>query len=187
MKRLITFAALAVALVAPGGQSPAEATGHADDALRFLDEAVALQRESRHPRGLSSSLIAIGRVHEGAGRTQEARGAFSEAVQIGRALGLAGPLVLGLVHLAGLTGGDYTQAKETLAAHNERLGHAERVEAHFLLWKATQQRAHLEEAHRLLLNLRDATPKAHRDTLFTAVPLRRDILAAWKDTRATQG
>ena len=29
MKRLITVAALAVALVAPGGPSPAEATGHA--------------------------------------------------------------------------------------------------------------------------------------------------------------
>src|SRR5207253_11030124 len=97
------------------------------------------------------------------------------------------PLHDALPIFAAMPGGELSAARETLLENESRLGHAERVEAHFLLWKATDDRHHLEEAHRLLLGLRDATPKAHRDTLFTAVPLRREILAAWKDTRATQG
>jgi tetratricopeptide (TPR) repeat protein len=163
----------------------ADALGREDDALRSLEEAAELQRESGHPRGLAYSLLALGRLHAAAGRFDAARHAFAEAYELGRALGLPGPLAVGSAQLAALPGGEPKAAAEALVEHEDRLGHAERLECRWLLHRATKERRHLEEAHRLLLDLRDATPKAHRDSLFTGVALRRDVLAAWKELRAS--
>ncbi len=55
------------------------------------------------------------------------------------------------------------------------------MEARFLLFKATRDATHLEEAHRLLTHLRDHAPEEYRETMITNVPLHRDIAAAWKE------
>jgi hypothetical protein len=163
-----------------------ELEGKADDAERLLEEAVALQRESGHRRGLAYSLLALGRLLSARGRPDPAREALESSRVLARMMGLAGPQALAAVHLSLLPGGEPSDAKATVATHEERLAVTERLEARFLLWKGTRERAHLEEAHRLLLVLRDATPKNLRDTMFQGSPLRRDVLAAWRDTRATQ-
>ena len=60
---------------------------------------------------------------------------------------------------------------------------AERLctECRFLLFRATHDPAHPEEAHRLLCHLRDHTPQEHRETMIENVPLHRDIMAAWEE------
>jgi tetratricopeptide (TPR) repeat protein len=164
----------------------ADLEGRADDAERLLEAVVALQRESGHRRGLAYSLLALGRLLASRGRVDPAREALEGARVLARMMGLAGPQALAAVHLALLPGGDVADAKATVAAHEERLTHAERLEARFLLFRATRERAHLEEAHRLLLVLRDGTPRNLRDAMYGGSPLRREVLAAWKETRATQ-
>jgi len=55
------------------------------------------------------------------------------------------------------------------------------MEARFLLWRATDDPAHLAEAHRLLRHLRDHAPEEYRETMIENVPLHRDIMAAWEE------
>ena len=56
-----------------------------------------------------------------------------------------------------------------------------RTDIRFLAWKATCDAAHLEEANRLLCDLRDHAPEEYRETMIENVPLHRDILAAGKE------
>jgi hypothetical protein len=56
-----------------------------------------------------------------------------------------------------------------------------KTQARFLLWKATDDTTHLEEAHRLLCHLRDHAPEEYRETMIENVPLHRDIMAAWRE------
>ena len=69
---------------------------------------------------------------------------------------------------------------EIIATHDSRLSIDVRMEARFLLWKATGNRALLQEAHRLLVTLRDHMPPEYRETMIVNVPLHRDIQAAWE-------
>ena len=59
----------------------------------------------------------------------------------------------------------------------------EKMEARFLLFKATKDAAQLEEAHRLLTYLSDHAPEEYRETMIKNVPLHRDIASAWKEHR----
>jgi hypothetical protein len=55
------------------------------------------------------------------------------------------------------------------------------MQARFNLWRATGDRAHLAEAHRLLVALRDNAPEDCLATVMTALPLHREIAAAAKE------
>ena len=61
------------------------------------------------------------------------------------------------------------------------------MEARFCLFKATDDVAHLEGAHDLLLELRDHAPERHRDTMIENVPLHRAIKKAWDQRRGQLG
>ena len=67
---------------------------------------------------------------------------------------------------------------ETFDRHRDRLGHVARMEALFLLWRATGERPHLEEARRLLDHLVDHAPEECREAMLANVPLHREIAAA---------
>ena len=54
------------------------------------------------------------------------------------------------------------------------------MQAHFLLWKATGDTGDLEEAYRLLEELRQRAPAASRDTILRQVPSHRDIQSEWQ-------
>ncbi len=77
--------------------------------------------------------------------------------------------------------GDSAAALEEFGEHETRVGHAEKMKARFLLFKAMRDAAHLEEAHRLLTYLRDHAPEEYRETMIANVPLHRDIMAAWEE------
>jgi hypothetical protein len=72
----------------------------------------------------------------------------------------------------------------TFEEHERRLGHDTKTEARFLLFKATQEPAHLEEAWKLLCFARDHAPEEYRESMIANVPLHRDIAAAWEERSA---
>jgi hypothetical protein len=57
--------------------------------------------------------------------------------------------------LAMLPGGDPASAITALEEHEPRLGHGEKMQARFLLFRAMNGSAQREKAHRLLCHLRD--------------------------------
>jgi hypothetical protein len=61
------------------------------------------------------------------------------------------------------------------------------MEAHFCLWKATGDRAHLAGAHDLLHELREHAPHQDRDSMLDRVPLHRSIREAQAGERAVLG
>ncbi|MHC4934146.1 MAG: tetratricopeptide repeat protein, partial [Planctomycetota bacterium] len=76
-----------------------------------------------------------------------------------------------------------TDALARFEEHEERCHHILRMETRHLLWEATDDPAHLDEAHRLLCHLRDHAPEEYRETMIENVPLHRDIMASWEEHR----
>ncbi len=83
--------------------------------------------------------------------------------------------------LALLPDGDAAAAKSVFEEFENRLEYTEKLEALHCLWQATEDRTHLEEAHRLLMDAREHAPAEYRDTMLQNVPLNRDIMKAWEE------
>ncbi len=60
------------------------------------------------------------------------------------------------------------------------MGMADAMEARFLLFRATGDPAHLAEANRKLVFLRDHAGEEYQTSILENVPLHRDIAAAWE-------
>jgi hypothetical protein len=88
---------------------------------------------------------------------------------------------LAACHLALLPDGDAAAAKSVFEEFENRLGHTGRLEALHCLWQATKDRAHLEKAHRRLMDAREHASEKYRDTMIENVPLHRDIMKAWEE------
>ncbi len=82
--------------------------------------------------------------------------------------------------LALLPAGDAAAAKSVFEEFEDRLEHADKLEALHCLWQATRDRAHLEQAHRLLMDAREHASEEYRDSMIENVPLNRDIMKAWE-------
>jgi len=80
-----------------------------------------------------------------------------------------------------LPGGDIEAALAALAEYGERAAHDTNMDACFRLWELTKDQTHLEEAHRLLMFMRDHAPADCRDSMIENVPLHRDIMKAWEE------
>jgi hypothetical protein len=85
------------------------------------------------------------------------------------------------VYRARLPGGDKDAALAALAEHQELAEHGAKMDARFRLWELTEDKAHLEEAHRLLCYALDHSPEEHRTSMTENVPLHRDIMQAWEE------
>ena len=66
-----------------------------------------------------------------------------------------------------------------LAAHSLGRGHDDRMQACFLLWKATDDRVHLDEAKRLLDESLANVPEEYHEAMLTNLRVNRAIMAAW--------
>ena len=55
------------------------------------------------------------------------------------------------------------------------------MDPRFLLWKATHDLTHLEEAKRLLDYLVEHAPAEYRESMLKNVRLHREIMEAWKE------
>ncbi len=140
-----------------------------------------MRRELGDRAEMASTLVSLGALLARVGRLDEATTHLSEAEEIAREVGAHGPLVLATCQRALLPDGDAAAATDALAAHEGRLGHGDRMQARFLLWRATSDPAQLAEAHRLLEFARDHAPEEYRETILENVPLHRDIVAAWEE------
>jgi hypothetical protein len=75
-------------------------------------------------------------------------------------------------------------APAAFAETEGQLGHTGTMTARFGLWQLTQDKAHLEDAHRRLCFLRDHAPAEYRDSMIENVPLHKSILRAWAELGA---
>ena len=137
--------------------------------------AYALAVEEGWPSQVARGNLGLGLLLMDAGQEDEAGPCLDLALKLGRETQEHSTALLAL-----LAKGDVTEAIALLDEMGARLPYATVMEARFLLWKATGERAHLDEAHERLLFLRDHAPEAYRETILTVLPLHREIVAAWE-------
>ncbi len=155
--------------------------GDADAEGQRLAEALHLRRAIGARDGEAETLHARGALSARLGRTEEARTALDEALTIARELSLPGVELLATAGLATLPGGDVAAGLAALAADESRVAMREAMEARFLLWQATRDRAHLVEAKRRLDFLVEHAPPECRESMLTNVRLHREIVAAARE------
>jgi len=152
--------------------------GALDDARATLLDALSLLREIDNTRGAVETLIDLGVVEAARGMPDDARRALEEARDAARTIGVSGMVALACAHLALLPGGDVAAACKEFAEHESHLDVVRKMEGRLALFKATGDRAHIEEAHRLLCYVRDHAPEECREAMIEKVPLHREIMAA---------
>ena len=165
----------------------AELKGELDEAERCYEQARALREKLGEPGNIVESLGDLGRCLRLQGRVDGARPHLEDTVTRARALGAVGPGLLALAELACLPDGDPAEALKALAADEARVGATDMTRCRFLLWQATGDRSHLEEAHRLLTFMLDHAPEEFRESMIENVPLHRDIMQAWESSSQGEG
>jgi tetratricopeptide (TPR) repeat protein len=155
--------------------------GDAERACRLHEEALALRRELNDRAAVAATLVDLARVEGARGATESAAAHLDEALALARETHTPGTILAATIEQARLSGGDLDAALTALEEHEERVGHAGRMEARFRLWELTKDKAHLEEAYRLLRHARDHAPEDCRTSMVENVPLRRDIMQAWEE------
>ena len=156
----------------------ADARGSKDEAERLHREALAIRREGEQRDGVAASLVALARVVQRDGRTDEARLLLDEAIGVAREADAPAVEVVAACRSALLPGGDAERAQATFARHEPRLSVASRMEAQYLLFRATGDKKQLAGARSILDDIRSKAPESRRETVLTRVPLHREILAA---------
>jgi len=116
------------------------------------------------------------------GRHDEARDLLEEARTLAERLRAAEGIVLTTARLALLSAGDAKAAVECFLKHEPRLKHAAKMEAHYLVWRLTNDPEHLREARRLLDGLREHAPEERKESILTRVPLNRAIVNSGEDS-----
>ena len=169
--RCVARKVLAEVALAEGGVAEAEALHR---------KTLALCREIQDVFGIAQSLVWLSWILVDADRADEAKPLLHEAQAVAEGLLDPAPRILSLALLA-VAGDDPGRALSALEDVEGRLAHYPRMQARFLLWTAAGERAHLEEAHRLLQHLRDHAPEDYRTSMLENVPLHRDIVVAWKE------
>jgi len=110
---------------------------------------------------------------------EEGRVSLVAALDLAAEIGLPGYETLARCELALLPGGDAEDALAAFTENEERLEASDRREARYLLWRATSDRAHLEEAKRLLDELVAHADADTRESMLTNLRVNRAIMAAW--------
>ena len=136
-------------------------------------------RAVKNPIGLAQCKAYTGSLEVLRGERRFAAEVLDDAAREARKAHAYETEMLALSYRALAPGADVEGTIRKLAACEERLGMAQRVEVHYLLWKATGRREHLDEAHRVLLFLRQNSPAEHHEPMMRNVPQHREIMEAW--------
>jgi tetratricopeptide (TPR) repeat protein len=156
----------------------ADEEGQPDEALRLTNDSLSLRREIGHEAGAADSLIELGDVHLRAGETDGARAALDEAAGLCREQGRAAELALAQALLACLPGDDSAAALATSAEVGDE---GDTPRRRWLLHRATGDRAHLDEAKRLIDESLAKVPEEHHEAMLTNSRVNRGIMAAWAE------
>jgi len=103
-------------------------------------------------------------------------GHYEEAVELGRANDVAQVFLRASLHRLLLLGVDSGSEVETAVARAAELNWGARIELVWMLWRATGDPAHRDEARRLLVHLREHAPPEHREGMVQRSPLYAEIL-----------
>ena len=132
-----------------------------DEAIRLAEQALRLFRKTGNGGTIADGLNFLGQLRASAGEVQAAREALQEA---GELSGAEQPLshALALAMLAGLPGEDVGAAEAAVDALGFEGLHTPQLQ--YLLWRATGDASHLEQAKRSLDELADMrrTPTGSR-------------------------
>jgi predicted ATPase len=142
-----------------------------EEAERRHREGLEKLRQAGDSDGIGSALASLGGLLADRGRKREAIETLGECVALGR----PESLVLGRCHLARLGSSDPEEAAATAEEHDATLGAPTRLEVRWLLYRATMDPRHLEEARRHLEALLERSPESCRPRMRTEVPLYRHI------------
>jgi len=152
-----------------------------DDSVGALDlarKALALRRDIDHGDGVADSLAQLGDIHWRAGDRDAAREALQGAMELLRQQQRKGELAQALALSACLHEDSIEGAQAALDNAGES-GNTPRVR--YMLWKATGDRRHLQEAMRLLGHLVEHAPEEYRESMLDKVRLNREIMEAWAE------
>ena len=155
----------------------ADEEGDAALALQLTQESLDVRRSMGHGEGIADTLIELGDLRARAGNEDAARKALDESVALSRDQGRKAQVALAQALLACLPGGD---ADAALAALGDLDEHGDSPRLRWLLFRATGDRAHLEEAKRLLDESLANVPEEYHESMLTNLRVNREIMAAWK-------
>jgi tetratricopeptide (TPR) repeat protein len=150
-------------------------------AMRHFAEAIEVRRSICARDDEAESRLRRGAFLLRSGRVDEARADLDAALTIARELMLPSIELSAAAHLALLPGADLAAARGALIAYEGRIDARTAMDARFLLFQATRDRAHLAEAKRLLDFMVEHAPPECRESMLTNVRLHREIVAACKE------
>ena len=130
---------------------------------------------------LELGVLQVERAEADGGDVEAGRVALLRARDLARESRSASTEALARCRLALLPGGDAQEALAAFREREQRISTDGRRELRFLLWRATGDVTHLEEAKRLLDDALAQIDEPARDGMRTKVKLNRDILAAWNE------
>jgi len=157
------------------------ARGEMERAEQHYRDAMEIWDRISDPAAAITAMDSIAVVTRATGRPDVAGQLHRQVLDRSRECGSDLGLVLTSCRLASLGEGEVAAALELLNERGHLLDHTDLMESRYLLWQATGDALHLEEAHGLLCHLRDHAPEEYRETMIENIPLNRDIMVAWEE------
>ncbi len=154
----------------------AEITGDYEDARGFWEPIAAKAPPETRKYGYAH--MDLGRLLFHLGRTDQAMEPLRAALRWSRERGLHRLQTPAEVFLAAIGTGDVLAARVSLEQHEHLLSVSERLEAHLVLWDATQEPAHLVAAREVLAMLKEHARPEDREGLVANVALHRRVATA---------
>jgi len=148
-------------------------------------ECLALSQEIGVRHLEAATHLALGALRVAESDAEGGRASLTTAQDLSAEIGAPGIETHARCHLACLPGGDAQDALSAFTASAEQLSVEERLEARWLLFRATGDRAQLEEAKRLLDEAVANVDEETRESMLTNLRLNREITAAWADHRGS--
>ncbi len=146
-----------------------------------FEAGLTLCKEFGQRHVAASTNRALGSLHAASSDVEGARESLTMARDVAAEIGTPGVETLARCELACLPGGNAQDALTAFTENEERLNAEQRREARFLLFQATGDRAHVEEAKRLLDESVAHVDDETRESMLTNLRVNREIMAAWTE------
>ncbi len=148
------------------------------EAADHLSLGLALARELEHEKVIAQALLLEASRAEAEGGDEDARSFLAEALERARAADESSLEALSACRIAVCSPDAVPAALDALKRAGGCVDHETRLEAHFLLWKATGESGFLTAAKEALDRAAEHAPVAYRTSLIEQVPLHREITGA---------
>jgi len=155
-------------------------TGRLEHAHEASRRRLELWRQIGHGRSIAGALLEEAEILLAEGREEEARSPLCEAREMARTHAASDVLLEATARLAALGDATATEAETLLDEAQGALGCTTLLRVRWSLWSTTGDRTHLEEAYRLVEELRRRAPAGMREEMVERVALYRDVLDAWE-------